>query len=43
MKASVVTAQGGPEVMKYQDTPDPKPDAGDVPVRWPASSKRKGI
>jgi len=23
MKASVVTAYGGPEVMKYQDMPDP--------------------
>lgn len=33
MKASVVTAYGGPEVMKYQDMPDPKPDAGDVLVR----------
>jgi NADPH:quinone reductase-like Zn-dependent oxidoreductase len=26
----VVTAYGGPEVMKYQDMPDPKPSAGDV-------------
>jgi hypothetical protein len=33
MKASVVTAYGGPEVMKYQDMPDPKPGAGDVLVR----------
>ena len=33
MKASVVTAYGGPEVMKYQDMPDPKPDAGNVLVR----------
>jgi hypothetical protein len=32
MKASVVTAYGGPEVMKYQDMPDPKPGAGDVLV-----------
>ena len=33
MKASVVTAYGGPEVMKYQDMPDPKLGAGDVLVR----------
>ena len=32
MKASVMTAYGGPEVMKYQDMPDPKPGAGDVLV-----------
>jgi NADPH:quinone reductase-like Zn-dependent oxidoreductase len=29
----VVTAYGGPEVMKYQDMPDPKPGAGDVLVK----------
>ena len=33
MKASVVTAYGGPEVMKYQDMPDPQPGAGDVLVK----------
>ena len=33
MKASVVTAFGGPEVMKYQDMPDPKSGAGDVLVK----------
>ncbi len=33
MKASVVTAYGGPEVMKYQDMPDPKPGAGDVLIK----------
>ena len=33
MKASVVTAYGGPEVMKYQDMPDPRPAAGEVLVR----------
>ena len=33
MKASVVTAYGGPEVMKYQDMPDPKPGADDVLVK----------
>jgi NADPH:quinone reductase-like Zn-dependent oxidoreductase len=29
----VVSAYGGPEVMKYQDMPDPTPDAGDVLVK----------
>ena len=33
VKASVVSAYGGPEVMKYQDMPDPKPGAGDVVVK----------
>jgi NADPH:quinone reductase-like Zn-dependent oxidoreductase len=33
MKASVVSAYGGPEVMKYQDMPDPEPGAGDVLVK----------
>jgi NADPH:quinone reductase-like Zn-dependent oxidoreductase len=33
VKASVVTAYGGPEVMKYQDMPDPKPGAGDVLIK----------
>ncbi|HLY01651.1 MAG TPA: NADP-dependent oxidoreductase [Candidatus Cybelea sp.] len=33
MKASVVTAYGGPEVMKYQDMPDPKPGLDDVLVK----------
>ena len=33
MKASVMTAYGGPEVMKYQDMPDPKPGGGDVLVK----------
>jgi NADPH:quinone reductase-like Zn-dependent oxidoreductase len=33
VKASVVTAYGGPEVMKYQDTPDPTPGVGDVLVK----------
>jgi NADPH:quinone reductase-like Zn-dependent oxidoreductase len=29
----VVTAYGGPDVMKYQDMPDPEPGAGDVLVK----------
>jgi NADPH:quinone reductase-like Zn-dependent oxidoreductase len=33
MKASVITAYGGPEVMKYQDMPDPEPGAGEVLVK----------
>jgi NADPH:quinone reductase-like Zn-dependent oxidoreductase len=33
VKASVLTAYGGPEVMKYQDMPDPKAGAGEVVVR----------
>jgi NADPH:quinone reductase-like Zn-dependent oxidoreductase len=32
LKASVVTAYGGPDVMKYQDMPDPEPGPGDVLV-----------
>jgi NADPH:quinone reductase-like Zn-dependent oxidoreductase len=32
MKASVVSAYGGPEVMRYQDMPDPEPGASDVLV-----------
>jgi NADPH:quinone reductase-like Zn-dependent oxidoreductase len=32
VKASVVTAYGGPEVMRYQDMPDPKPGPSDVLV-----------
>ena len=33
MKASVVTAYGGPEVMKYQDMPDPAPGPDDVLIK----------
>jgi NADPH:quinone reductase-like Zn-dependent oxidoreductase len=33
VKASVLTAYGGPEVMNYQDMPDPEPGADDVLVR----------
>ena len=33
MKASVVSAYGGPEVMKYQEMPDPDLGAGDVLVK----------
>lgn len=33
MKASVVTAYGGPEVMKYRDMPDPELGPGDVLIK----------
>jgi NADPH:quinone reductase-like Zn-dependent oxidoreductase len=33
VKASVLSAYGGPEVMKYQDMPDPDVGAGDVLVK----------
>jgi NADPH:quinone reductase-like Zn-dependent oxidoreductase len=33
VKAAVLTAYGGPEVMNYQDMPDPKPGPDDVLVR----------
>ena len=33
VKASVVSAYGGPDVMKYQDMPDPELGAGDVLVK----------
>lgn len=33
MKASVVSAYGGPEVMQYQDMPDPNVGPGDVLVK----------
>jgi NADPH:quinone reductase-like Zn-dependent oxidoreductase len=33
MKASVMTAYGGPEVMSYQDMPDPAAGAGEVLVK----------
>jgi len=33
VKASVVTAYGGPEVMKYQEMPDPEPGTGEILVK----------
>ena len=33
MKAAVMTAYGGPDVMKYQDMPDPKPGPDDVLIK----------
>ena len=38
MKASVIHAYGGPEVMKYEDFPDPVPAKGEVLVRVAAAS-----
>src|SRR5271169_2831756 len=38
MKAIVVHAYGGPEVLKFEDYPDPVPDRGEVLVRVAAAS-----
>ncbi|MGA8655517.1 MAG: NADP-dependent oxidoreductase [Chthoniobacterales bacterium] len=38
MKAIVIHGYGGPEVLKYEDYPDPAPGAGEVLVRVAASS-----
>jgi NADPH:quinone reductase-like Zn-dependent oxidoreductase len=38
MKAIVIHGYGGPEVLKYEDYPDPVPGAGEVLVRVTASS-----
>jgi NADPH2:quinone reductase len=38
MKAIVVHAYGGPEVLRYEEKPDPIPGAGEVLVRVAATS-----
>lgn len=38
MKAVVVHKYGGPEVLKFEDYPDPAPGAGEVLVRVAAAS-----
>ena len=38
MKAVVVHQYGGPEVLKFEDYPDPTPGTGEVLVRVAASS-----
>ena len=38
MKAVVVHRYGGPEVLKFEDYPDPVPGAGEVLVRVAAAS-----
>ena len=38
MKAVVFNQHGGPEVLHYQDVPDPKPDAGEVLIEVKATS-----
>ena len=38
MKAVVLHQYGGPELLKYEDYPDPKPGAGEVLVRVAATS-----
>jgi NADPH:quinone reductase-like Zn-dependent oxidoreductase len=37
MKAAVIHSYGGPEVLKYEDYPDPKPGPGEVLVRIAAA------
>src|SRR5215813_12540272 len=37
MKAIRVSEFGGPEVLKFQDVPDPKPDSGQVLIRVKAA------
>ena len=38
MKAVRIHEDGGPEVLRYEDAPDPEPDSGDVLVRLRAAS-----
>ena len=38
MKAAVIRAYGGPEVLRYEELPDPTPGVGEVLVRVAASS-----
>ena len=38
MKAIVIHEDGGPEVLRYEDVPDPDPGAGEVLVRMRAAS-----
>jgi hypothetical protein len=38
MKAIVIHEYGGPEVLKYEDVPDPAPGPGELLVRVAASS-----
>jgi NADPH2:quinone reductase len=38
MKAIVIHEDGGPEVLRYEDVPDPEPGSGDVLVRMRAAS-----
>jgi NADPH:quinone reductase-like Zn-dependent oxidoreductase len=38
MKAAVIHAYGGPDVLKYEDYPDPRPEPGEVLVRVVAAS-----
>jgi NADPH:quinone reductase-like Zn-dependent oxidoreductase len=38
MKAVVFHEHGGPEVLRYEDVPEPRPEAGDVVIRVHATS-----
>ena len=40
MKAVVVHQYGGPEVLKFEDYPDPVPGPGEVLVRVAATRRR---
>jgi NADPH:quinone reductase len=42
MKAIVIHGYGGPEVLKYEDYPDPIPGADDVLVKVAAALRSKG-
>lgn len=42
MKAAVIHAQGGPEVLRYEDLPDPAPGPGEVVIRTEAISIEGG-
>ena len=38
MKAVLLRTLGGPEVLKVEEAPDPRPDAGEVVVRLRAAA-----
>ena len=38
MKAVRIHSDGGPEVLRYEDTPDPEPGPGDVLIELRAAS-----
>jgi NADPH:quinone reductase-like Zn-dependent oxidoreductase len=42
MKAIVIEQHGGPEVLRYQDVPDPQPRAGEVVIRVRALTVNPG-
>ena len=42
MKAIRVHKPGGPEVLRYEEAPDPKPEAGEVLLRVEAAQRQIG-